>query len=67
MPLETVRDENSLICVLRDAVAIPKIADMSPFLPLLGSTPVEHHAKIEVATQALLAIERPLADPSAGY
>jgi dihydrodipicolinate synthase/N-acetylneuraminate lyase len=65
MPLETLRDEVSLIRVLHDAVTMSKIADMGPILPLLSSTPFEHHAKIDAATQALLAFERRFADTSA--
>jgi dihydrodipicolinate synthase/N-acetylneuraminate lyase len=58
MPLETLRDDISLIRVLHDAVTFSKIADMGPILPLLSSTPVEHHAKIAAATEALLTFER---------
>jgi dihydrodipicolinate synthase/N-acetylneuraminate lyase len=65
MPLETLRDAISLIRVLHDAVTMSKLADMGPLLPLLSSTPVEHHAKIDAATQALLAFERQLADAAA--
>jgi dihydrodipicolinate synthase/N-acetylneuraminate lyase len=65
MPLETLRDEVSLIRVLHDAVTMSKIADMGPILPLLSSTPFEHHAKIDAATQALLAFERRFAGTSA--
>ncbi|CAB3769980.1 dihydrodipicolinate synthase family protein [Paraburkholderia solisilvae] len=65
MPLETLRDEISLIRVLHDAVTMSKIADMGPILPLLSSTPIEHHAKIDAATQTLLAFERSLAEASA--
>jgi dihydrodipicolinate synthase/N-acetylneuraminate lyase len=65
LPLETLRDAISLIRVLHDAVTMSKLADMGPLLPLLSSTPVEHHAKIDAATQALLAFERQLADASA--
>jgi dihydrodipicolinate synthase/N-acetylneuraminate lyase len=64
MPLETLRDDISLIRVLHDAVTFSKIADMGAIAPLLSSTPREHHAKIDVATQALLAFERELADTS---
>ncbi|MFC0400087.1 dihydrodipicolinate synthase family protein [Paraburkholderia rhizosphaerae] len=64
MPLETLRDKISLIRVLHDAVTMSKIANMGPLLPLLSSTPVEHHAKIDAATQALLAFERRLAEVS---
>ncbi|MEM5383561.1 dihydrodipicolinate synthase family protein [Paraburkholderia phymatum] len=65
MPLETLRDEISLIRVLHDAVTLSKLADMGPVLPLLSSTPSEHHAKIEAATLALLDFERRLAESSA--
>ncbi|HYS66676.1 MAG TPA: dihydrodipicolinate synthase family protein [Paraburkholderia sp.] len=61
LPLETLRDDISLIRVLHDAVTFSKIADMGPILPLLSSTPPEHHAKIEHATQELLALERQFA------
>lgn len=64
MPLETLRDGISLIRVLHDAVTFSKIADMGPLLPLLSSTPVEHHAKIDAETQALLAFERHLVERS---
>ena len=65
MPLETLRDDISLIRVLHDAVTFSKIADMGAILPLLSSTPVAHHAKIVAATEALLAFERQLAASSA--
>jgi dihydrodipicolinate synthase/N-acetylneuraminate lyase len=61
LPLETLRDEISLIRVLHDAVTFSKIADMGPILPLLSSTPLEHHAKIDHATRVLLALERQFA------
>jgi hypothetical protein len=57
MPLETLRDDISLIRVLHDAVTFSQIADMGPILPLLSSTPPEHHAKIADAARALLALE----------
>ncbi|WP_408222209.1 dihydrodipicolinate synthase family protein [Paraburkholderia dipogonis] len=60
-PLETLRDDISLIRVLHDAVTLSKLADMGPILPLLSSTPPEHHAKIEHATRALLALEHEIA------
>jgi dihydrodipicolinate synthase/N-acetylneuraminate lyase len=62
MPLETLRDDISLIRVLHDAVTFSKIANMGAITPLLSSTPQEHHAKIDAATQALLAFERELAE-----
>ncbi|CAE6711238.1 5-dehydro-4-deoxyglucarate dehydratase [Paraburkholderia domus] len=65
MPLETLRDEISLIRVLHDALTFSKIADMGPILPLLSSTPPEHHAKIDHATQVLLTLERQFAQKPA--
>jgi len=65
MPLETLRDDISLIRVLHDAVTLSRLADMGPILPLLSSTPPEHRAKIEAATLALLDFERRLAESSA--
>jgi dihydrodipicolinate synthase/N-acetylneuraminate lyase len=67
LPLETLRDEISLIRVLHDAVTFSKIADMGPILPLLSSTPPEHHAKIDHATQSLLALERQFAQKPASH
>ncbi|CAE6796624.1 dihydrodipicolinate synthase family protein [Paraburkholderia nemoris] len=67
LPLETLRDEISLIRVLHDAVTFSKIADMGPILPLLSSTPPEHHAKIDHATQILLALERQFAQKPAPH
>ncbi|WP_409518750.1 hypothetical protein [Paraburkholderia sp. LEh10] len=64
-PLETPRDDNSLIRVLHDAVTLSKLAGMGPILPLLSSTPLARHAKIEAATLALLDFERHLAESSA--
>ncbi len=52
-----MRDDISLIRVLHDAVTFSQIADMGPILPLLSSTPPEHHAKIADAARALLALE----------
>jgi hypothetical protein len=65
MPLETLRDDVSLIRVLHDVVTLATLADIGQILPLLRSTPPEHHAKIEVATLALLDFERRLAETSA--
>ncbi|CAB3644468.1 5-dehydro-4-deoxyglucarate dehydratase [Paraburkholderia sediminicola] len=67
LPLETLRDEISLIRVLHDAVTFSKIADMGPILPLLSSTPPAHHAKIDHATQSLLALERQFAQKPASH
>jgi dihydrodipicolinate synthase/N-acetylneuraminate lyase len=60
LPLETLRDDISLIRVLHYAVTFSQIADMGPLLPLLSSTPREHHAKIAVA-RALLEQQREFA------
>lgn len=67
LPLETLRDEISLIRVLHDAVTLSEIVDMGPILPLLSSTPPEHHAKIDHATQVLLASERQFAQRPASH
>ena len=61
MPLESLRDDISLIRVLHDAMTFSGIADMGAITPLLSATPVEHHAKIDAATQALLSFDRQLA------
>ncbi|HWT35153.1 MAG TPA: dihydrodipicolinate synthase family protein [Paraburkholderia sp.] len=58
MPLETLRDDISLIRVLHDAVTFAGIADMGSILPLLSATPVEHHAAVAKAVRDLLAFER---------
>jgi dihydrodipicolinate synthase/N-acetylneuraminate lyase len=61
MPLETLRDEISLIRVLHDAVTLSGIADMGSILPLLSGAPVEQHAAIAQAARELLAFEREFA------
>jgi 4-hydroxy-tetrahydrodipicolinate synthase len=58
LPLETLRESISLIRVLHDALTFSGIAAMGPLLPLLSSTPPEHHAKIAQAARDLLALER---------
>jgi dihydrodipicolinate synthase/N-acetylneuraminate lyase len=57
MPLETLRDNVSLIRVLHDAVSWSGLADMGAHLPLLCSTPDAMHAPVEAAARALLAFE----------
>jgi len=64
VPLETLRDDISLRRVLHGVLTL-KLADRGRQLPPLRSTPPEHHAKIEVATLALLDVERRLAESSA--
>jgi 4-hydroxy-tetrahydrodipicolinate synthase len=61
MPLETLRNDISLIRVLHDAITFTGLADMGPLLPLLSSTPREHHAKIAQTAHTLLALEREFA------
>ncbi|HEX3378351.1 MAG TPA: dihydrodipicolinate synthase family protein [Paraburkholderia sp.] len=61
MPLETLRTDISLIRVLHDAITFTGLADMGPLLPLLSSTPREHHAKIAQTAHTLLALEREFA------
>ncbi|MFP4893711.1 dihydrodipicolinate synthase family protein [Paraburkholderia sp. EG304] len=61
MPLETLRNDISLIRVLHDAITFTGLADMGPLLPLLSSTPREHHAKIAQTACTLLALEREFA------
>jgi dihydrodipicolinate synthase/N-acetylneuraminate lyase len=61
MPLETLRDDISLIRVLHDAVTLSGIADMGPILPLLSQSPAEALPAIGDAAKALLAFEQKLA------
>ena len=65
MPREILRDDIWLTRVLHDVVTVSTLADIGQILPLLRSTPPEHHAKIEDATLALLDFERRLAESSA--
>jgi dihydrodipicolinate synthase/N-acetylneuraminate lyase len=60
MPLETLRDDISLIRVLHDAVTFSGIANMGPHLPLLSESPVESHAAIADAAKTLLQFDRTL-------
>lgn len=60
MPLETLRDEISLIRVLHDAVSLSGIADMGPHLPLLSASPDSRMAEIGKAAKELLAFDRQL-------
>ena len=60
MPLESLRDDISLIRVLHDAVTRSGIADMGPILPLLSQSPAEALPAIGDAAQALLAFEQKL-------
>ena len=64
MPLETLRDNISLIRVLHDAVTFSGVADMGAMLPLLSATPKEHHAAVRAAARALLDFERSVAAES---
>jgi dihydrodipicolinate synthase/N-acetylneuraminate lyase len=60
MPLETLRDDISLIRVLHDAVTFSGVADMGPHLPLLSESPKDSHAAIAQAARELLAFDRAL-------
>jgi dihydrodipicolinate synthase/N-acetylneuraminate lyase len=60
LPLETLRDDISLIRVLHDAVTLSGIADMGPILPLLSNTPDHALPAVEQEAQALLAFDRSL-------
>jgi dihydrodipicolinate synthase/N-acetylneuraminate lyase len=60
LPLETLRDDISLIRVLHDAVTLSGIADMGPILPLLSNTPEQALPAIRQATADLLAFEHSL-------
>ena len=62
LPLETLRDDISLIRVLHDAVTLSGIADMGPILPLLSPTPPEHLPRIKAAARELLAFDRSLTE-----
>ncbi|WP_175941795.1 dihydrodipicolinate synthase family protein [Caballeronia sp. BCC1704] len=61
LPLETLRDDISLIRVLHDAVTRSGIADMGPILPLLSATPEHALPAVEREARALLAFDRTLA------
>ncbi|WP_244817183.1 dihydrodipicolinate synthase family protein [Caballeronia sp. Lep1P3] len=61
LPLETLRDEISLIRVLHDAVTLSGIADMGPILPLLSGTPADALPAVEKEARALLEFDRSLA------
>jgi dihydrodipicolinate synthase/N-acetylneuraminate lyase len=61
LPLEDLRDAQSPIRVLHEAVTLAGIADMGPMLPHLANIGVEHHAAIRAASVALLAHDRALA------
>ncbi|MDR5739579.1 MULTISPECIES: dihydrodipicolinate synthase family protein [unclassified Caballeronia] len=58
LPLETLRDDISLIRVLHDAVTLSGIADMGPILPLLSATPEHALPAVESEARALLAFDR---------
>ena len=57
MPLETLRDNVSLIRVLHDAVSWSGLADMGAQLPLLSATPAAMRVPVEAAARSLLAFE----------
>jgi dihydrodipicolinate synthase/N-acetylneuraminate lyase len=57
LPLETLRDDISLIRVLHDAVTLSDIADMGPILPLLSASPDAAMPAIAREARALLAFD----------
>lgn len=61
LPLEDLRDAQSPIRVLHEAVTLAGIADMGPMLPHLSNISVEHRAAIRAAAVALLAHDREMA------
>ena len=60
MPLETLRDNISLIRVLHDAVTLSGIGNMGSILPLLSGTPEADLPAVELAARELLAFENSL-------
>ncbi|SAK68722.1 hypothetical protein AWB76_04140 [Caballeronia temeraria] len=60
LPLETLRDDISLIRVLHDAVTLSGIADMGPILPLLSASPEGALPAIAREARALLAFDESL-------
>jgi dihydrodipicolinate synthase/N-acetylneuraminate lyase len=61
LPLETLRDDISLIRVLHDAVTLSRIAEIGPILPLLSGTPDAALPSVEREARALLEFERSFA------
>ena len=57
LPLETLRDNVSLIRVLHDAVSWSGVADMGTQLPLLSSTPEAMQVPVQAAARELLAFD----------
>src|SRR5439155_18283711 len=53
LPLETLRDDISLIRVLHDAVTLSGIPEMGPILPLLSATPSRALPAVEREARAL--------------
>ena len=60
LPLETLRDDISLIRVLHDAVTLSGVADMGPILPLLSASPDAALAAIAEEARALMAFDASL-------
>lgn len=57
LPLETLRDDISLIRVLHDAVTLSGIAEMGPILPLLSASPEASLPVIAREARRLLAFD----------
>ncbi|WP_409015174.1 dihydrodipicolinate synthase family protein [Caballeronia sp. LZ001] len=61
LPLETLRDEISLIRVLHDAVTLSGIADMGPLLPLLSGSPEAALPAVAKEARDLVEMDRAIA------
>lgn len=64
LPLETLRDNVSLIRVLHDAVSWSGLADMGAHLPLLSPTPEAMRPPVQAAARELLAFDLTQTHPS---
>jgi dihydrodipicolinate synthase/N-acetylneuraminate lyase len=60
LPLENLRDAQSPIRVLHEAVSLAGIADMGPMLPQLSNLAADQQGAVGAAAKALLAHDRAL-------
>ncbi len=60
LPLENLRDAQSPIRVLHEAVSLAGIADMGPMLPQLSNLATDQQGAVALAAKALLAHDRAL-------
>lgn len=60
LPLEDARDAINPIRALHEAVTLAGIANMGPMLPMLSNIAQQHHARVQLAARALLAIDKAL-------